>query len=335
MAIARGAVNGEIGEKCTCRDDFKIPAVLSSGKRLGSGPICSQWQTSPTSRLACNKERLDMAEHKRRFSGKNKPARPSSARPSSARQAATAGGTSSLAADEVMIYGIHAIKAALANMDRRVIKILATRNAADRIRRESEARGLVPVIVEPEAISLITGPEAVHQGMLLIAKNLATMDLHDVMDKRFLVVLDQITDPHNVGAIIRSAVAMGADAIITTHRNAPRETGLLAKTASGGLDCISMVHVTNLAQALIKLRDFGFVTIGLDSEAPHDLANTLYGERLALVLGAEGSGLRRLARERCDTLARLDMPGTIKSLNVSNAAALSFFMAARHLKIIN
>lgn len=235
--------------------------------------------------------------------------------------------------DDIVIYGTHAVDAALQNPDRRITRILATRNAADRLSNSGKARGLEVEIVAPEMISALAGADAVHQGMALIARPLETLDLHDIEDARFLVVLDQVTDPHNVGAIIRSAVALGVDALVTTHRNAARETGLLAKTASGGLDFIRLVHVPNLAQALVKLRDFGFVSIGLDSAAAEDLVNTLHGDKIALVLGAEGQGLRRLTRERCDALARLDMPGPIKSLNVSNAAALSLYLTARHLGI--
>jgi len=235
--------------------------------------------------------------------------------------------------DEILIYGVHAVRAALANEKRRFIRVLATRNAADRLKGALDARELVPELVEPEAISTIVGPEAVHQGILAIARPLEVLDIHEIEPARLVVVLDQITDPHNVGAIIRSAVAMGVDAIVTTHRNAPKESGLLAKSASGGLDFIHLVHVTNLAQALTKLNHFGFVSIGLDSEGPQDLESTLCGDKIALVLGAEGSGLRRLTRERCTYLARLPMHGPIKSLNVSNAAALSIFLAGRHLRL--
>lgn len=243
-----------------------------------------------------------------------------------------AAGLNGLNPDEIVIYGIHALKAALANEKRRFVKILTTRNAAERLSSQLEARGLSVEIVEPEAISALTGPDGVHQGMAAIARPLDTQDIYDVEHARLVIVLDQITDPHNVGAIMRSAVALGVDAIITTHRNAPRESGLLAKTASGGLDHINLVHVTNLAQALTKLSDFGFVSIGLDSEGPKALSDTLYGDKIALVLGAEGKGLRRLTRERCDALARLDMPGPIKSLNVSNAATLATHQAADYLK---
>lgn len=265
-----------------------------------------------------------MAEKKKKPSPKKRPEK----------GPGNAGQSTGLSGDDVAIYGIHAVKAALSNEKRTISRLLATRNAEERLGGAASARGLQPEIAAPEAIGAIAGADAVHQGVAAIAKPLAAKDIYDIESARFLVVLDQVTDPHNVGAIMRSAAALGADALIATHRNAPRETGLMAKTASGGLDLIDLVHVPNLAQALVKLADFGFTTIGLDSEGPEDLARAIHGEKVALVLGAEGSGLRRLTRERCDMLARLDMPGPIKSLNVSNAAALALYIAARHLKIV-
>jgi 23S rRNA (guanosine2251-2'-O)-methyltransferase len=142
-------------------------------------------------------------------------------------------------------------------------------------------------------------------------------------------VLDQITDPHNVGAILRSAVAFGARAVITTARHSPEATGVLAKSASGALEHVSMVTVQNLARALQALKDRGFLVVGLDSDGTDDLAAVPLRLPLAIVLGAEGKGLRQLTRVTCHTVARLDLPGVIKSLNVSNAAALALYVATR------
>jgi 23S rRNA (guanosine2251-2'-O)-methyltransferase len=145
-------------------------------------------------------------------------------------------------------------------------------------------------------------------------------------------VLDQVTDPHNVGAILRSAVAFDAGALITTMRHSPTESGVLAKSASGALELIPYIQITNLADTIEELHKLGFQTIGLDSEGPQPLEGTFAGERIALVLGSEGKGLRQKTRQTVEALARLDMPGAIKSLNVSNAAAIAMYAARQYLK---
>jgi 23S rRNA (guanosine2251-2'-O)-methyltransferase len=146
-----------------------------------------------------------------------------------------------------------------------------------------------------------------------------------------VLVLDQVTDPHNVGAIVRTAAAFAVDAIITTERHSPHMTGVLAKAASGGLEHVPLCVVVNLARALEALGDMGYLRVGLDSDGPASLEDTVLSRPMALVLGAEGKGLRRLSRENCDVLARLDMPGAIRSLNVSNACAVS--LAVTHMKL--
>jgi 23S rRNA (guanosine2251-2'-O)-methyltransferase len=148
-------------------------------------------------------------------------------------------------------------------------------------------------------------------------------------------VLDQVTDPHNVGAVLRSAVAFGAGALITTARHSPHESGVLAKSASGALELVALVTVQNLARALTGLNDQGFMTVGLDSQGSEDLGAMTLRQPLALVLGAEGKGLRQLTRETCQTVARLDMPGEIKSLNVSNAAVLALYIGASRLGLMS
>jgi 23S rRNA (guanosine2251-2'-O)-methyltransferase len=186
-------------------------------------------------------------------------------------------------------------------------------------------------MVTPQDIDKLTGPDAIHQGALLEARPLPVRKLDSLKDRPLLLVLDQVTDPHNVGAIMRSAVAFGAGALITTSRHSPQESGVLAKSASGALEHIDHIEVKNLADALGQLHDAGFQTIGLDSDGPAEMEQTFAGEKIALVLGAEGKGLRQKTRETVTALARLDMPGAIRSLNVSNAAAVALYAARKFL----
>ena len=162
---------------------------------------------------------------------------------------------------------------------------------------------------------------------MLEARPLAPIDVSELPPRGLVVVLDQITDPHNVGAILRTAAAFAVDALVTTERHSPEFSGALAKSASGGLEHVPVCTVTNLARALAEMGDMGYLRVGLDSEAPAPLEAIPLARPLALVLGAEDKGLRRLTRERCDALARLDLPGAIKSLNVSNAAAIALALA--------
>jgi 23S rRNA (guanosine2251-2'-O)-methyltransferase len=182
-----------------------------------------------------------------------------------------------------------------------------------------------------EEISARAPREAVHQGLLLEARPLAPIDLAHLPANGLALVLDQITDPRNVGAILRTAAAFAVDALVTTERHSPEFTGALAKSASGGLEHVPICSVTNLARALGEMGDMGYWRIGLDSDAPVRLAGETLSRPLALVLGAEERGLRRLTRERCDRLARLDLPGPIKSLNVSNACAIALALVRERL----
>ena len=233
----------------------------------------------------------------------------------------------------VFLYGLHTVELALANPRRRVHAIYATRNARARL----EERGLI-FPVEPEEVSVRwissrVGEDAVHQGVLVETETLEPVAMSQLGRARLILALDQVTDPHNVGAIIRSAVALGADALLTTTRHSPDETGVLAKAASGALDLLTHIEVTNLAKSLLELKGEGFTVIGLDSAGTAPLEATEAGRRTVLVLGAEGKGLRPVTREACDTLARVDMPGQIKSLNVSNAAVLSLYIIGKKLGI--
>ncbi len=228
----------------------------------------------------------------------------------------------------VRLYGLHTVRAALDNPRRTIRRMLVTRNAQERLAiADLSALPFAAEPVEPRDIDKLTGSDAVHQGVLIEAEPLKAKRLDQLGDTRLVLVLDQVTDPHNVGAILRSAVAFGAGALITTARHSPHESGVLAKSASGALEHIDHIEVRNLADALGALHEAGFHTVGLDSEGPAELEKSLAGKKIALVLGAEGKGLRQKTRETVTVLARLDMPGPIRSLNVSNAAAVSLYAA--------
>ncbi|GHC78721.1 TrmH family RNA methyltransferase [Limoniibacter endophyticus] len=232
----------------------------------------------------------------------------------------------------VRIYGLHSVRAVLDNPRRKIKRLLVTRNAMARLEIAEGQKFKFPVeMVEPRALDKLLGSEAVHQGAMVEAEPLVPKPLKSLGDTRIVVVLDEVTDPHNVGAVMRSAVAFNAGALITTSRNSPNETGVLAKSASGALEFIDLIEVRNLAQALEELTFQGFQTVGLDSEGPAILEETYKGDKIALVLGSEGKGLRQKTRQTVGALARLDMPGEIRSLNVSNAAALALYTAHVHL----
>jgi 23S rRNA (guanosine2251-2'-O)-methyltransferase len=221
-----------------------------------------------------------------------------------------------------VLYGWHTVTMALQNPQRRIRKLVLTENAA-------------PEIVRPGEIDRLLTPDAVHQGLLAEAEPLPSPDIETLAMQGMVLVLDQITDPHNVGAILRSAAAFAVKAIVTTARHSPEATGVLAKAASGALELVPLVTVQNLARALTRLNERGFMTVGLDSAGSDNLAALTLKEPLALVLGAEGKGLRQLTRETCSAVARLDMPGEIKSLNVSNAAVLALYVGATRLGLMS
>jgi len=227
----------------------------------------------------------------------------------------------------VILYGWHSVKAAIENPARTLHRLLATENAARRLADDGLKLPVEIELVRPEAIAAIVGPEAVHQGLLAEADPLPSLDIDELAPEGILLVLDQITDPHNVGAILRSAAAFGVTAVITTLRHSPEVTGVLAKAASGALEYVPMVTVPNLARALEALKQKNVFVVGLDSSGDSNLAAADLRAPLGLVLGAEGKGLRQLTRATCDLVARLELPGKLKSLNVSNAAALGLHIA--------
>ncbi|MGC2351008.1 MAG: 23S rRNA (guanosine(2251)-2'-O)-methyltransferase RlmB, partial [Methylocella sp.] len=229
-----------------------------------------------------------------------------------------------VASGVAVLFGFHAVREALRGKRRKFLDIYVTEAAARRLEGEIAGAGLCPHIVTAEDLARRLGAGAVHQGVMLEALPLEPLDLSDIVTRSGIVlVLDQITDPHNAGAILRTAAAFGADAVVVTQRHAPEMAGVVAKAASGGLEHVAIVSVVNLARALEKLGDSGYLRLGLDSEAELSLATIRLRRPIALVLGGEGKGLRRLSRENCDFLVRLDMPGAIKSLNVSNACAVA------------
>ncbi len=232
-----------------------------------------------------------------------------------------------------IIYGLHSVEAALLNPKRSHHKLLLTNNAA---RRLSDILGtfdpddLKIETVSAEKIANHCSHDAVHQGVYLETSPLPEPDIDTVCKNASLVVvLDQVSDPHNVGAILRNCAAFGAQAMIMTQRHGPRNTATLAKTASGALEHVPVIRVPNLVRALEQLADLHFTRVGLDSEAQENLENLSIARPIALILGAEGKGLRRLTIQSCDYLAKLAMPGPIKSLNVSNAAAVALHEIAR------
>jgi 23S rRNA (guanosine2251-2'-O)-methyltransferase len=230
-----------------------------------------------------------------------------------------------------VLYGWHTVKAALENPQRRFHRLLATENALRRLTEDKVTFPIAPTLASPEDIAANAGPNAVHQGLCAEADPLASPELEDVATSGIVMVLDQVTDPHNFGAILRSAAAFAVTAVVTTERHSPEATGVLAKAASGALEYVPIVTVVNLARALDELREHNAFLVGLDSGADADLAALPLSAPLALVIGAEGKGLRHLTRVRCDVIARLALPGRLTSLNVSNAAALALYVASTGL----
>lgn len=231
--------------------------------------------------------------------------------------------------DTERLYGVHTVLEALKNPRRKFLRLLATKNAADRLASEITAAGLTAEIAIPRDIDRIVGPDAVHQGVVLDCRPLKQPRLDQISREGIVVMLDQVTDPHNVGAIMRSCAAFAVTALVATARHSPEASGVLFKAASGAYEHVPFPKVTNLARAMEELRDYGFRLLGLDSEAEKDIGEASPGRPVALVLGAEGKGLRQLTRQTCDEVVRLDMPGRIASLNVSNAAAIALYALSR------
>ncbi|MDN5785894.1 23S rRNA (guanosine(2251)-2'-O)-methyltransferase RlmB [Pseudorhodobacter sp.] len=236
--------------------------------------------------------------------------------------------------ETVWLFGLHAVRDALLNPAREKLRLVLTKNAADKLGEAIAAGGVEPEIVDPRKFSVPIDEGSVHQGAALEAKPLNWGNLADVAisgtGAALVVLLDRVTDPHNVGAVLRSAEVFGARAVIAPHRHSAPETGALAKTASGALERQPYLRVGNLSDAMEELRAMGYVLIGLAGETEITLSEALatVGSRpVALVLGAEGPGLREKTRDTCDVVARIPAAGGFGSLNVSNAAAVALYAA--------
>lgn len=243
----------------------------------------------------------------------------------------------------IWLYGIHAALAAIANPERRLVRIVVAREQVSELAPRIAAQAVQRATAVPETetagreeIERLLPRGSVHQGLAVLASELEPLDMDDLLrligdrPRLRLVALDQVTDPHNVGAILRSAAAFGATAVILPERHAPAASAVMAKAASGALEKVPLVRVVNLARALDSLKAANVWCVGLAGSAPQTIADADLSGRVALVLGSEGEGLRRLTRERCDMLVRIAMPGSgVDSLNVSNAAAVALYEASR------
>ena len=237
--------------------------------------------------------------------------------------------------NDLWLFGKHPVLAALRNPARSVKRLLVTKKSADQYLTEfseinHNIRPLNPEIVLPEMLEKQLPADCVYQGIALQTNVLPPVDIADHCEindstPHLLLVLDQVTDPHNVGAIIRSAAAFGARAMISTDRHSPPESGTLAKSASGALEVLPWIRVTNLSRALDRLAEMGYWRLGLDGSANTSIREADFGPNIALVMGAEGRGLRKGSQEHCDALIKLPIQRTVESLNVSNAAAIALY----------
>ena len=237
------------------------------------------------------------------------------------------------AQETVWLFGLHAVRDALLNPQREKLRLVVTRNALERLGDAVAEAGLEPEISDPRKFAAPLDPQSVHQGAALEVKphnwgSLADVALGEGAMPPRIVLLDRVTDPHNVGAILRSAEVFGARAVVAVQRHSAPETGALAKTASGALERQPYLRVRNLSDAITELQDMGYLVLGLAGEAEQSIEAAVDGQRdrpIALVLGAEGPGLREKTRETCDILVKIDAVGGFGSLNVSNAAAVALY----------
>jgi len=268
---------------------------------------------------------------RKHWKSKEKPAHDDQLSTGDGKRSSQSGSTS-----EGWLFGVHAVRAALKNPKRRIRRVLATESARDKLDGIENPVAAIPsieVVGRPD-IDARVGPDIVHQGVALLADPLEETAIEDIIHATkgstgtVLVVLDQATDPRNIGAVLRSAAAFGCACVILPERRSPGTTGTLAKSAAGALETVPIVHVTNLARALETLKKEGFWCIGLDGHADTTITDQNWSGNTVLVLGAEGSGLRRLTKETCDSLVSIPISG-IESLNLSNAAAVALYEIRR------
>ena len=228
------------------------------------------------------------------------------------------------------LYGKHVVLAALANKNRVCQQLLVTKDHYDEFAKLAGSRHNLNIeLATPDAINRMLPRDAVHQNVALKALPLPEYHITDLLDQKnsnsCVLILDQITDPHNVGAILRSCAAFNAAALITTVNNSPQESGVLAKAASGALEIVPIIHVVNLKSTMNELKQHGYWLVGLDGKASQTISEIKFADKTALIMGAEDKGMRRLTEENCDFLAKLPINSHIESLNVSNAAAIALY----------
>lgn len=269
-----------------------------------------------------------------RTTGKNTGSKHSGRRPDQNGAAGRSAQLSPKSPDGYFLFGRHAVEAALLNSARECVRLLGTRKALsgvpDRALRALEAARVPSEVIEDDLVLRSAVPaDAPHQGLLLEVRPLPGTDILDLApiggQRNILLMLDQVTDPHNVGACLRSAAALGARALITQDRNSPSESGTLARASSGGLETLPWARVANLTQALDTLKEMGYWHVGLDGHTDSSIRDIDMGDNIVIVMGSEGKGLRPLVRKHCDAIAKIPMTGSVESLNVSNAAAIALY----------
>ncbi len=237
--------------------------------------------------------------------------------------------------EKYWIYGKHAVRAALLNNNRKCYSLLATTNCYKEIENLVKLRSKIAVsIVDSRVMDAKFTTSVSHQNIALEVENLVNITLDDLLiagsDKSVILALDQLTDPHNIGAILRSAAAFNVDAVLITQHHSPKDVSTIAKISSGALELVPLIKIINLSHSLNLLKKSGYWVVGLDGQAENNLDQVNLSGKIVFVLGSEGNGLRRLTRENCDILAKLPINEAIESLNVSNAAAIAVYEYQKH-----